>query len=713
MPSWSDVCAHAAGRGEYIYLRRINPVKQGECQYFFLGSRRAALLARQDRRVSFGQGPGNYLIQFRTRTYPQLYGKLISGRWGLVYLLSEDGDDLVFEYQHLPLHWLVQDAILSTPGDYNYYRYKRNPESYRPGEAATEGPNPATLHHKSLPPTSIEKSVSHLEISLQAAQQPPRSNRARRAITFAPSAQTDQLDNQLDNGFHVESSPEVFEAPPGIPPPLPDLLSPDSIATAVPVLGTPNIPVITVTTNTQNPLSPDSIATAVPVFGTLNIPGIPSAPAFTASLNTQFKQEEEEATNTITLATPTEESSRPVSGINPPSSATRALVVSSLQTGFSVARPVTLGPIIPNNPAEEETRNLPLDTESILTYYTSDDSDYSRQGNPEHHETAMDPALIKQITDIVQATLQAANAAGNPRNRSDPTLRRLATGANAEPLQDRNSHYLEPRLFPLSLTSDPKVTKLGKLLSEQANLEAAIVHNNLLLDDGRPPVTPIATTLQTPSPGRIDQTLTDYLNARFRECALDCSKAWIAAQGAALEKVDEEIQVLTEDWKPSKEEELAAFSIRDKLKNLPSKFHPRKLELDNFEYFRAPNIEKGERSWFPNNEPRGWYRNGNGNGNRPGGNYPHSILRNQPDRNSRSRFREHDGRRPRNQSDPRQHRESGSRVLFDRGYQSDEDHQDGRGRSNSSRSYFNSRNDHWSDNGNYQEQRSRYQTKNQ
>lgn len=641
MPSWASASAHAAALGEHIYIRRTNPAKRTECQYFFLGSRRAVLEARQENRLTFSQGSGTYLVQFHIRKHAQLYGKLKSGRWGLTALRSEDGDDLIFEYQHLSTYWSIPNAVLPTVRDYDSKSYKQDPDIFRPGETGTDRPDPATIHHKRLPPTSIEKSTRDNGVP---GNLPVRTNTVthptpRRTIIPEPP-------NQPENPFETTSSPEVQEAP---------------YPVAGPAQAQPDLP------------SPD-----------LFTDHIPAPPSIIVNPGRQIKNEQIAAK---VIFIQVNEPDRPLPTPVPPATSTpspRSPSIRSTDTYSSTTRsPITSDTAPSSNNSSRGHSSDP----NQLPRTDSDDSNHSRRSdqgttgqtsntdiqNPTSAKPAMDADLIRQITELVQATIQGGGGpatSGGPRQAYGTDRNNPGTGANAEPITGNDYQYVERRRLPSNLALDFRITKLGKLLAERANLDAAILRNNLLLDDGRPPVTPIALAIQTPSPGRMDPDFTEVLNARFRECAIECSKTLIEAQGTALDQVNEEIRTLTANWRPTDEEDIAVRDVRDSLTNPSGRFQVRNLDLNNFKYFRAPDVSKGERLWLPNNEPRGWHRNGNGQGvkfqrqnNTPPRRYQHSRPVTPDPEYERPRFRSTSRRR----RDP----EAGSHLA--REFESDEE----------------------------------------
>lgn len=499
--------------------------------------------ARFDGRETFGQGSGIYFIQFATKSHVNLYNKLKTSRWGRLYLIGIDEDDIVFEYQLLSDRWRIPGAIIPEEAVYDITRYKNDPDSFRSGEQPTEKPDIATFHDKPLPPTSIEKGKP--EYSGKLRTRGPISGHGNGTSHLPRSTRDAAVGTTSQRPLSKEPTPHQEKARRPL---------------TLPTTGT------TETTRGRSRSSPS--------FPVLSLPNFSLNPVFTPGLT-------------------------PVPQVSPQEPDISR--VTTYETTASSSR----------NPGSEVTR--PSEPAANLTCSTPDLSVF-RDGIAQQQEGAkMDPAMAKEITDIVQAQMQAfvrslgpgfQGANHQPQdNRILPPLPG-PSGLQANHRTTGGGNHQAQRNFDFSLLTHPGVNKLGRLRAEQANLENAILKNNLLLADGRPPITPLGQQLNTPSAYRIDPSITQRLNEHLRECATQCSKDWIAAQTHALTSVEQDIQDLLDRWTPKEDEERAANRIRDSLIHTPGTFQPRGMDLEKVDFYLGPNIEKGEKSWIPNPELR-------------------------------------------------------------------------------------------------------------
>jgi len=124
---------------------------------------------------------------------------------------------------------------------------------------------------------------------------------------------------------------------------------------------------------------------------------------------------------------------------------------------------------------------------------------------------------------------------------------------------------------------EPQTLKIGRLLAEVSNIQAAKIRHVNELADGRPPVIPLARAFQCPSMGRVaTEELVNAWNKAMLNCAQEMSLALIKEE----ERAEKEIRAqLTSDalaWNFTQEESHAVKLIRDArvLKQHPYKHNP-------------------------------------------------------------------------------------------------------------------------------------------
>jgi hypothetical protein len=113
-------------------------------------------------------------------------------------------------------------------------------------------------------------------------------------------------------------------------------------------------------------------------------------------------------------------------------------------------------------------------------------------------------------------------------------------------------------------------SSLGNIDATLHNLERAVLVNYSKLSDGRPTITLLGQTAQSPYPELVLTTeLIENLNQIALGAMVKCTKALIEAQLAVMDKLIAEREALPDDWTPTPEGLEAASKIT-KLKSFKS-----------------------------------------------------------------------------------------------------------------------------------------------
>lgn len=183
----------------------------------------------------------------------------------------------------------------------------------------------------------------------------------------------------------------------------------------------------------------------------------------------------------------------------------------------------------------------------------------------------------------VQEIVPASETGDDDETEDDPGLRNLEHLADALS-EDTNAapffswiSLIPPDDPTVTVLLEPQTLKIGRLLAEVSNIQAAKLRHVNELADGRPPVIPLARAFQCPSMGRVaTEELVNAWNKAMLNCAQEMSLALIKEE----ERVEKEIRAqLMSDalaWNFTQTESHAVKLIRDAriIKQHPYKHNP-------------------------------------------------------------------------------------------------------------------------------------------
>ncbi len=238
--------------------------------------------------------------------------------------------------------------------------------------------------------------------------------------------------------------------------------------------------------------------------------------------------------------------------------------------------------------------------------------------SPTPTESIMDPVMIQQMKLLMataigevltEAGVQTTNTTGGANNTGGASNRAPAPATHTTPKAassmltpwaDYANYGGKEPLFDNRLGLDKRVAKMAKLISDKHNLQEAITWNTNLLNDGRPPVAPLAHRFQSPAAEMLDPNLADRLNKIMQDCADQCSQTLIHAQANALDDITEKIKDFAKGWAATEEEERAVQHLAESQYVKRGTFVAKGGSLKELNFYLGPNIEKGERAWVEN-----------------------------------------------------------------------------------------------------------------
>jgi hypothetical protein len=136
---------------------------------------------------------------------------------------------------------------------------------------------------------------------------------------------------------------------------------------------------------------------------------------------------------------------------------------------------------------------------------------------------------------------------------------------------------------PVTALLEPQSIKVGKLLAEVSNIQAAKLRHVNEIADGRPPVIPLARAFQCPSMGRVaTEDLVNAWNQAMLKCAQEMSLALVHAEERVEKELRAQLQSEIFGWNFTQDESLSVKMIRDARIR---KQHPYKPNTDPLVFF--------------------------------------------------------------------------------------------------------------------------------
>lgn len=191
-------------------------------------------------------------------------------------------------------------------------------------------------------------------------------------------------------------------------------------------------------------------------------------------------------------------------------------------------------------------------------------------------------ALVITHETPAQEIVSVSETGDDVETEEDPGLRNLEHLAEAIN-EDTNAPFfswislIPPDDPAVTVILEPQVQKIGRLLAEVSNIQAAKLRHVNELADGRPPVIPLARAFQCPSMGRVaTEELVNAWNKAMLNCAQEMSLALIKEEERVEKEIRAQLMVDAMAWNFTQTESHAVKLIRDArtLEQHPYKHNP-------------------------------------------------------------------------------------------------------------------------------------------